>query len=331
MNETEPARIFVVGSFVVACCVMVARLPRPGESLSAADLSVEPGGKGFNLAVTSHRLGSAVDGVFAVGDDAFSELAATSFRLAGLSTAMIRSYAGTTGAGVGFIDGTGENCLAVHMGANDLLSAAEIDRCAPAIARANLTLATFESPDGPILAGFSIARRAGKRTLLNPSPYRPVDPGLLAQTSIVVVNEVEAGQWADASGTPVSPGAPARAYADLADAILRGGPDLVVVTLGARGAVVFRPGQAPCHQPAIPGETVDTIGAGDAFTGGLAASLIRDLPLEESLLRATACGAIATRRFGAFHAFPTTQDLDDFLDALPGDQGAGRTSSALVA
>ena len=52
-----PMQVFVVGSFVVACSVKVARLPRAGESLAASAFVAEPGGKGFNLALALHRLG----------------------------------------------------------------------------------------------------------------------------------------------------------------------------------------------------------------------------------------------------------------------------------
>lgn len=316
----DSTEIFIVGSFVVACTVKVARLPRPGESLDATGFVVEPGGKGFNLAVTAHRLGARVDGVFAIGRDPFSDLALAAFRRAGLSTDMIGRHDTSTGAGVGFIDARGENCLAVHLGANACLSAADIRRVADSVSGAALVMATFESPDAPILAAFTLAREAGRPTLLNPSPHRPMDPEIRARTTILVVNEVEAAALGsdlgtDASGTEAAPDIARMvdAYRPVAERLMADGPEMVVVTLGAAGAVAFRRGHAPLHQAAIPVETVDTIGAGDAFAAGLAAGLVRDRPFAECLLRAAACGAIATRTFGAFDAFPTDQELEAFL------------------
>ncbi|MCJ2081728.1 PfkB family carbohydrate kinase [Methylobacterium sp. J-090] len=322
----ESTEIFIVGSFVVACTVKVARLPRPGESLDATGFVVEPGGKGFNLAVTAHRLGARVDGVFAIGRDPFADLALAAFKRAGLSTDMVGRHDTSTGAGVGFIDARGENCLAVHLGANARLSAADIRRVADSVSGAVLVMATFESPDAPILAAFTLAREAGRPTLLNPSPHRRMDPEILARTAILVVNEVEAAALGSDLGlesdlgeevleTEPSAGlaGPAEAYRPIAQRLMAGGPEMVVVTLGAAGAVAFRRGHAPLHQAAIPVETVDTIGAGDAFAAGLAAGLVRDRPFAECLLRAAACGAIATRTFGAFDAFPTDQELEAFL------------------
>ncbi|GJE61223.1 ribokinase [Methylobacterium trifolii] len=297
-------QVFVVGSFVVACSVMVARLPRAGESLDAAAFVSEPGGKGFNLAVAAHRLGARVDGAFAIGDDPFAAVATSAFLTAGLSTDMLVRREGSTGAGIGFIDPAGENCLAVSLGANRLLSGADIARVANGVDGARLVMATFESPDEPIRTAFVRARAKGAATLLNPSPIRTIDPAILADTTILVVNRIEAGDLG------IDP-----ATASSVDRVLEAGPEIVVVTLGEAGAVAFRKDRPPCRQPAFRVPVVDTIGAGDAFAAGLAVSLLRDCTLEASLRCAAACGALTTRRFGAFDAFPTTAELDGFLSA----------------
>jgi ribokinase len=311
----ERVQIFVVGSFVVACTVIVPRLPRAGESLSATAFLVEPGGKGFNLAVAAHRLGVAVDGIFAIGSDPFSEIAVSAFRRSGLSPDMIRRFDTTTGAGIGFTDETGENCLAVHLGANALISATDVERAAGSVAASSLVMATFEAPDAPILTAFTIARQAGRATLLNPSPYRALDPRLLAVTSILVVNRVEAEQIG-ADLTAVTEGeTPLATYRAWADGVMDQGPDTLVVTLGSEGALAFRRAHDALYQPAIPVPAIDTIGAGDAFAAGLATAIVEQRPFAECLTRASACGAMATVKFGAFDAFPSAADLDRFLAA----------------
>ena len=307
-------QVFVVGSFVVACSVMVTRLPRAGESLDAAAFVSEPGGKGFNLALAMHRLGAVVSGAFAVGDDPFAVIATAAFRTAGLSVDMLVHRGGSTGAGIGFIDAEGENCLAVSLGANRLLAAADVLRDLVALDGAGIVMATFESPDAPIRAAFGRAREKGNMTLLNPSPTRPIDPAILANTTILVVNAVEAadlGLDVDALSDPDAPGLPA------IDALMRSGPKIVVVTLGENGAVAFRPNQPPCRRPAFRVPVIDTIGAGDAFAAGFAVSLLQDRPIEEALRCAAACGGLTASRFGAVDAFPSTVELDRFLAANP--------------
>jgi ribokinase len=305
-STRDPASVFVLGSFVVACSAKVDRFPRAGESLRGEAFTVEPGGKGLNLAIGARRLGIAVDGLFAVGDDLFGRLAEAAFEAADLPVTMLRHVPGTTGSGIGFTDARGENCLAVHMGANGLLSGDDARNAALAIQRAGLVLAQFEIADAPIREAFRIARAAGTPTLLNPSPYRPVDPAILADTSILVVNRVEAAEMAEAI-------APALSLDDLAHVLLERGPDIVVVTLGQEGAVAYRRGAAPVRRPAFPVEAIDSLGAGDAFTAGLAAGLVQARSLEESLARAAACGAMVCRGLGVFDHLPRAGDLEAFL------------------
>lgn len=303
-------QVFVVGSFVIACSVKVARLPRAGESLDAAAFVSEPGGKGFNLALAARRLGMGVDGLFAVGTDAFAAIAEATFADLGFPPAMLVRRPGSTGAGVGFVDSLGENCLAVSLGANLALDDAEVRRAAPRLLHARLVAATHESPDAAIREAFARARANGALTLLNPSPTRAIDPGILSTTSILVVNAVEAAELGLGDADAL---AAARGRTPALDALLRAGPELVVVTLGEGGAVAFREAAPPLRQPAFAVAAVDTLGAGDAFAAGLLASLLERRPLDEALRRAAACGALATLRFGAFDAFPTASALDRFL------------------
>jgi ribokinase len=308
MHQT--ASLFVLGSFVVACSAKVTHLPRPGESLRAEAFTVEPGGKGFNLALGAHRLGAKVDGIFAIGNDLFSQLALSAFAQAGLAPAMLRRIGLTTGSGIGFTDAQGENCLAVYPGANGLLSGEDIRSVAQSVQGADLVLAQFEVGDEPILEAFALARGAGRRSLLNPSPYRAVDPRLLRTTSVLVLNKVEAAHMARAFGLTAEE---ADGMEQLAHALLDCGPELVVVTKGADGATAYQRGELPLHQSAFSIASIDSLGAGDAFTAGLAASFLAGHSLGESLVQAAACGAIVCQRIGVFDALPTTRELDQFL------------------
>jgi ribokinase len=306
----QPASLFVLGSFVVACSAKVPHLPRPGESLRAEAFTAEPGGKGLNLALGAHRLGAKVDGIFSIGTDLFSQLAHSAFAQVGLSAAMLRQVDAKTGSGIGFTDLHGENCLAVCPGANLLLSAQDIHSVEQAVREAGLVLAQFEIGDEPILEAFTIADAAGARTVLNPSPYRPVDPRILERTSILVLNRVEAAQLAESSGFGAL-----GTLDDMAATLLEQGPELIVVTLGREGANAYRRGAPPLHQPAFPVKAVDTLGAGDAFTAGLAVGLLQDQPLTECLRQASACGAMVCMEVGVFDGLPSINELNCFLKA----------------
>ena len=277
---TEPAaRLFVLGSFVMACSAGVDRLPEAGESLVARSFTAEAGGKGFNVAVGARRLGAAVDCMMAVGADPFGQLAEAALAKADLSPRYLRRTATPTGAGIGFVRSDGENCLAVFPGANRALSAADVAAAAAAVTAAPIVVAQFEIDEAPILAAFTLARAAGHATLLNPSPFRPLSPALLAATTILVVNETEAAALHRALDTPDD------SLAALAAAVQARGVETLVVTLGARGATAFAPEAMTVEQPAFPVTSVDTLGAGDAFLAAFAVSLLEGRDLAEAVRR----------------------------------------------
>jgi ribokinase len=180
---------------------------------------------------------------------------------------------------------------------------------AEAIASAGMVLAQFEIGDEPIREAFAIARAAGRATLLNPSPWRPVDPAILADTSILVCNRVEAAAMAQEL-----PGG-ADDLDGLARALLARGPGLVVITLGGEGAAAWRAGDAALRRPAVPVEVVDTLGAGDAFAAGLAVALLEGRSLSAALDMASACGALVCTGTGVFDRLPTRAEVARLLGA----------------
>ncbi|MBV9508747.1 MAG: ribokinase [Caulobacteraceae bacterium] len=313
--------IFVLGSFVGACSVKVDRFPLPGESLRAESFTLEAGGKGFNLAVGARRLGAEIDGLLAVGEDLFATLAEAALARADLPQDMLTRLGGESGAGVGFIDGAGENCLAVYPGANSRLSAREVTAAGERLARARLVLAQFEIGDEPIAAAFPMAREAGAITILNPSPYRPIASGVLRQTDILVVNQVEAASLCMEMGLGDA-GLSVR-WPTLGDRLFEQGLKALVVTLGAAGAAAWTREGASLRQLAFKAPAVDTMGAGDAFTAGLAASLHEGLDLAQALRRGAACGAMAAARLGVLDALPGREALLAFLDAAGQAGGNG--------
>ncbi len=309
--------IFVLGSFVVSCSAKVSRFPRPGESLAADIVTIEPGGKGLNLAMASRRLGAEVDGLLAVGDDIAAAFAAPALAKARLPATMLVHLPGKTGSGVGFTDAHGETCLAVDAGVNRALSATHVRARTEAIAACAMVMAQFEIGDEPIREAFALARRARVPTLLNPSPFRPIPPDILANAQILVINQTEAQALAaeimpDAS----EPAEPSRFVAELGPALLARGPSLVVLTLGAAGAVAVT-AEGAIGQVAFPVEAIDALGAGDAFAATLGVALSRGSATVEALRQAAAAGAIATRKTGVFDALGTQADIDQLLGTQP--------------
>jgi sugar/nucleoside kinase (ribokinase family) len=93
---------------------------------------------------------------------------------------------------------------------------------------------------------------------------------------------------------------------------------LVVVKQGPSGAMSLQDGQI-VRAPGFRVETVDTTGAGDSFDAGfIYARAIRDLPLEEALRFANACGAVSTTGYGGTTAQPTFEKAQAFVRTQSG-------------
>jgi fructokinase len=86
--------------------------------------------------------------------------------------------------------------------------------------------------------------------------------------------------------------------------------ELIVVTLGERGALAAaRDGELVYH-PAFAVELVDPLGSGDAFTAGFVHALLREEPLSAACRYGNALGAMVARQEGA------TQTID-LLEVAP--------------
>lgn len=93
---------------------------------------------------------------------------------------------------------------------------------------------------------------------------------------------------------------------------------LSVITLGARGVMALDAGTGEfVHVPPVAGPVVDTGGAGDVFSSGLAAGLIAELPLGEVLRLGTLVSALTISRPGGATTAPALDEVKAFVAAHP--------------
>ncbi len=86
-----------------------------------------------------------------------------------------------------------------------------------------------------------------------------------------------------------------------------------VITAGADGAYWIDCGGDLQHQPALPTTVKDTVGAGDAFHGGLLCALTEERPLATAVLLGSACASLNCAAFGAREGMPDRATVDTFL------------------
>ena len=293
--------IVVLGSANLDLVVRQPRLPRPGETMFGSDFSTVPGGKGLNQAVAAARAGGDVGFLGAVGRDPFGEQLRRCLRDDGVDTEGLAEVDAPTGtAHIAVLDG-GENAIVVVSGANAAITTLDAGS-QRRIEDARYLVAQLERPIELVGEAFVVARGLGIQTVLTPAPVQPVDHALLQLVDILIPNAQEACELAGVADETEAAIALSRTAG------------LVVMTRGARGALVARDGAVVAEVPAREVVAVDTTGAGDTFAGVLVARLADGAALEAALEAATVAASISVTRPGATTSMPT---WDEIAAALP--------------
>lgn len=307
--------VVVFGSINMDLVATTARLPRPGETVSGEHFRTAPGGKGANQAVACARLGVPTRLVGRLGADSFGAalravLAAEGVELSGV----VDDQEQPSGVALITVDGAGENSIVVVPGANGAVGGDDLGRLEQALAGARVLLLQLEIPLEAVAAAASLARARGVTVILDPAPAQPLPAALYPLVDLLTPNEGEAATLVGHAVTDDQTAAAA------ADALHARGAGHVLLKRGGRGVLSVGAAEQ-LALPAFPVTPVDTVAAGDAFNGGLAAALAEGRPLREALRWGLAAGAVAVTRAGAQNAMPRRAELEALLATRPTDAG----------
>jgi len=297
-------RIAVIGSANTDLITFGAVFPRAGETVFGQSFVLDFGGKGANQALAARLCGAEVVMVARVGNDLFGEATLRNFARYGIDATHVQPLAGTpSGVATIFVEAGGQNRIIVVKGANDLLKPADVDAAAGMLRAVDAIILQFEIPLDTIYHTVSFARAHGIRCIVNPAPALPADLTALKGADYFIPNETEAELI---SGQPVRTVDEARACAR---SLIQKGFRRVVLTLGARGALLADAGDA-IHVPPYTVAAVDTTGAGDAFIGSLAVFLAEGVPEKDAVAHANLYAALSTTRVGTQKSFPRRAEFD---------------------
>jgi ribokinase len=305
-------RVVVFGSSNTDMTVRVPRLPAPGQTILGSSFATTPGGKGANQAVAARRAGAEVVFITAVGDDELGRQALELYRREGVDVGHVRVVEGdASGVALIFVGDDGENLFGVAPGANSHLTPEDVDRLPASLFRTDdVLLASLEIPLETASRALRRGWDAGMFTILNPAPAPALSQPKLRELfegviMMITPNRLEAmalaGMTPDVEAEPDWPACGFRLKSELK-------PAVVAITLGSRGCLVI---DAKSHSiPAPQVEAVDTVGAGDAFNGALAAALAEGGSFYKAVAWANAAAALAVTRPGAQSALPTRDSID---------------------
>ena len=300
--------ITVVGSFNMDLVIEAPRFPAPGEAILGNNFRRACGGKGANQAYAIAKMGMRAAMIGAVGQDAFGDEMLADLHDVGVDTSgVVRRASVASGTAMIVLDANGQNQIVVANGANDTLTAWDVEQCTQRISTSKALVVQLETAPESVRAALEIANDMGVMTVLNPAPFAPVADELLRRCDFIIPNENEASKL---TGIDVK---------DLADAVgaarqlrQRAGDAEVVITLGANG-VWIDSDSFTGHVPGFKVEAVDTVGAGDTFIGAFVVRVVEGAGVQEAARFGCAAAAIAVTRRGAQTSIPERKEVEQFL------------------
>jgi ribokinase len=300
--------VTVMGSFVADLAFRTDKLPAWGETFMGRSFQLGPGGKGSNQAVAAARAGAKVSFISKLGNDPFGDLARTTYRHEGIDTRHLLTTSTPTGAAAILLDAhTGENAIIVVPGACFELTPEEVDNMKDLIAASAIFVTQLELALPTVEHGLQLARSLNVPTILNPAPACKLPVSIFPHCDFITPNETEAEILTGIQVTTLADAERA------ADALLALGVRNVIVTLGAQGAFVKNATTA-AHVPAFnAGPVVETTGAGDAFTGGLAVALAEGKDLLHAARFGCAVAGLSVTRPGTAPSMPTRPEIDALM------------------
>lgn len=256
---TQWPHLTVVGSVNEDITIRTPTLLQPGETITAHGVDIGLGGKGANQAVAAARLAGSSSFIGAVGTDDAGRRLEYGLRDANVDVTHLQCVEGSSGTAFVTVDDDGENAILVVSGANHAIDV-PAQLVGPVLCQLEI----------PVTAVIAAAEATSGFFAINAAPAHHLPDSLVERADLIIVNESE---WL--------------ALPEVRTA------RLLVVTLGAQGAIAYAHGNQIAACPAERVTAVSTVGAGDAFCAALVLAVAGGADLDAAMRAASAVGAAA--------------------------------------
>lgn len=300
MTSFSNTKIAVIGSTMMDLTVYASVIPTAGETRFGDSFTTGFGGKGANQAVMAARTGAKVIMITGIGSDGFGDESLANFKTCGIDTTSVLRLPTHTGVAHIWVDGQGQNRIAIVPGANFALTPQDAVEEVSKLKNVSVLIAQCEIPQEVTLSAFRAAQKLGITTILNPAPYQPLTDELLELTDWLIPNEIEFAELDKTHRLPDS---------DLVIASLRKN-GRTIVTLGSDGAALVTTNGSVKRFAAKKVSATDTTGAGDCFIGAFAAALASGASEESAVQFGIDCATKSVMRKGAQSSYPKIEEID---------------------
>jgi 5-dehydro-2-deoxygluconokinase len=302
--------IIVLGDLIADFSLRIPSFPVEAGNMQRVEyLELGPGGA-TNVAISASRLGLSVGCLGEVGSDQFGEIVLEGLRAESVEISGIRVVpSGETPVAGVLVDAQGEPAYLGYPGTLCLDTLPEAWRQTIARAEALFVDGWADHPgtQAVILAAVRTAREASVPSFFDPGPGNPAldndwHLAAAAVATVLIATEDEARRLTGLADPAAS-----------AEALLKQGPEMVVLKRGVAGCVLLRGGEIHIA-PGMPVEALDATGAGDSLDAAVIYGFLKGLSLEDMGTLANATGAAKVRKAGTGHNMPTLDEIRSVLE-----------------
>ena len=303
--------ITVLGALNMDLIMDLERPAKPGETVVGEKFYTAPGGKGGNQAVAAARVSkmNSVNFLGSVGNDSYGTELTDYLENENIITSNINIDKNNhSGIAIIFTDKNGENYVNAVYGANEIRNNKIINSFDKNIKNTKILITQNEMDEKITLSCMEIAIKNNIPIILDPAPFKQsLKNEYYKMADIITPNEIEAEYMTGIEIKNIDDAK--KAGSKLFDQKIKN----IIITLGENGAFLVNNETEKYYPPHSVREVKASVGAGDAFTGILGASLSSGMILDEAIKIAIVGSALSTTKDGAQESMPYYSELEEIL------------------
>ncbi|MFL2648405.1 MAG: ribokinase [Dehalococcoidia bacterium] len=303
--------ITVLGALNMDLIMDLERPAKPGETVVGEKFYTAPGGKGGNQAVAAARVSkmNSVNFLGSVGNDSYGTELTDYLANENIITSNINIDKNNhSGIAIIFTDINGENYVNAVYGANEIRNNKIINSFNKNIKNTKILITQNEMDEKITLSCMEIAIKNNIPIILDPAPFKQsLKNEYYKMADIITPNEIEAEYMTGIEIKNIDDAK--KAGNKLLDQKIKN----IIITLGENGAFLVNNETEKYYTPHSVREVKASVGAGDAFTGILGASLSSGMILDEAIKIAIVGSALSTTKDGAQESMPYYSEIEEII------------------
>lgn len=300
--------ITLVGHYGMSLLMDVVRFPAVGETVEGLGLEIEPGGKGYNQAIASSRLGADVNFITAVGGDDFGACCERDLLAEKVRGRYIIKFPDLKSAYAFVINSAdAKSEVYVYPGAIRSVSPQHMEAHREVLEKSGLLLLQNEISKEALYKVIEIGGQAGIEIIYNPAPAREMPKEIFQFIHIMTPNETEAAILAGMDPSQLLD-------VDVAlERLHELGVKNIIITLGENGSIVSTP-KGRYHVKPLVGKVISTTGAGDCYNAALAVKYLETKDVLEAAKYASVASGLQVQRPGVIANLPYKEEVDEVFE-----------------